>query len=104
MSIVYISSITGVCVLDEKYVQRLNTCNGTVYYSIYTHANMSCIVLSVCYIEEAVMICSEGDDVTPFEFVCNPLTKPNPENNVVCNLLGKCQQYFNCVLCSYLGW
>ena len=39
------------------------------------------------------MICSEGDDVTPFEFVCDPLTKPN---NVVCNnynILGKCQLY-----------
>ena len=45
--------------------------------------------LSVCYIEEVVMMCSEGDDVTPFEFVCDPLTKPNPENNVVCNILGK---------------
>ena len=33
--IVYVSCITGVCVLDEKYVQRLNTCNGTVYYSIH---------------------------------------------------------------------
>ena len=51
---------------------------------------MSCSSISVCYIEEVVMICSEGDDVTPFDFVCNPLTKPNPENNVVCNILDKC--------------
>ena len=37
LSIVYVSCITGVCVLDEKYIQELNTCNGTVYYSyIYT--------------------------------------------------------------------
>ena len=29
---IYVSCITGVCVLDEKYVQELNACNGTVYY------------------------------------------------------------------------
>ena len=92
LSIVYVSCITGVCVLDEKYVPRLNTCNGTVYYSI--HMLICHVDLSVCYIiEEAVMICSEDGDVTPFDFVCDPLTKPKSENNVVCNLLGKCQQY-----------
>ena len=57
-----------------------------VIYMLICHVD-----LSVCYIEEAVMICSEGDDVISFDFVCNPLTKPNPENNVVCNIiLDKC--------------
>ena len=60
-------------------------------YMVTCELDISCSSISVCYIEEAVMICSEDGDVTPFEFVCNPLTKPNLKNNVVCNIiLGKC--------------
>ena len=55
---------------------------------IAIHMLICHVDLSVCYIE-----CSEGDDVTSFDFVCDPLTKPNPKNNVVCNILDKCQQY-----------
>ena len=58
---------------------------------IVIHMLICHVDLSVCYIEEVVMMCSEGDDVTSFEVVCNPLTKPNLKNNVVCIIiLGKC--------------
>ena len=47
MSIVYVSCITGVCVLDEKYVPRLNTCNG-IYMYYYIH--IVCHVVLLLYI------------------------------------------------------